>query len=227
MIKAASEAVRRIPAATMKVIAKNLRMDGFKMSPEMMGKKFTVTDVITNTFNDLPTFSVVLQNDDMTVNMSAGILKACRVMGEDTVAVKEEDQYDSNHNIFLRSKKTANKIWAGSKYLHTQHKMDTDKDWMVPKELTIEFGILREDISSPGKSVINSFLYDGFKTVVDALKRFPSWEEFKSELKKSGPDKIPGLPTKTEPEVYDYVDQKDVANMGFTLVLKDVKNEDE
>ena len=74
---------------------------------------------------------------------------------------------------------------------------------------------------------INSFLYDGFKTVVDFLGKFPSWEQFRSELKKSGPDKIPGLPVGAEPVVYDYVNQDDVANMGFTLVLKDVKTDDE
>lgn len=226
--KKASLKVRTIDPEIMKDVATFLPMDGFKLSPEIIGKDFDVIDVIEGEFQDRKTFSVVLQNDDQVINISAGLLKRARVLSTTDIDISDDKFYKNNKNIVLRSE--ADAIWSGSRYLHAQMGMKGDEDLVIPEVLHIEFAVLREDPTEVGTPALNPFLYDGYRKVVEHYQKsstFPTMEDFRSELKKTGEDRIAGLPTEATPQKFGYVKKDDVANMGFNLVFKDTLNKEE
>lgn len=221
MAKAASLKVRTIPADVMTDVSQFLPMDGLTLSPEILGVLWTVIDVIDNEFQGKKTFSVVLQNDEKVINISAGILKKARVLSSTDIAIDPEKFYKENKNILLR--RDAENIWAGSRYFHSEHGMKTDKDFEIPEQIHIEYAVLRDDPKNPGQALLNPIHLDGYRKVITNYqpKSFPTAEDFASELKKEGSERIPGLPVETEPKALSYVNKSDPQYMGFNLFFKD------
>lgn len=229
MDKAASESIRTISKEVMADVGTRLRMDGFTLDPNVMGKTFTVIDVTENEFSGRKTFSVTLKSDDLVIVVSAGILKAARILGVDSLDVKKEDFFKGNENILLRSK--ASSIWAGSRYFHAEQRIKSDEEWILPEKIHIEYAVLAENPSKPGEPSMNPLLYNGFKTVIDSYQEkgnFPTVQQFEEELKKAGADRIKGLSSDlTEPTPFDYVTEGAVSNYRYNLVFKDVSGKNE
>ena len=228
-IAPASTKLRTIPANLMKSIAERLPMDGFKLDADILGQEYTVIDVITGEFLGSPTITVVLQNDKRIINLPMSQLKRARVLA--TANIPSPKYYNKHDKVVLRS--DADSIWGGSKYFHTMPgangvSMKTEESYEIPAKLNFEYAVLREDASKPGQPALNPFLYEGFRIVVDALKpQFPSMDTFRAELKKTGTDRIAGLPAETEPKVFGYVNPEALSAFGFTLILKDTVSKSE
>ena len=222
-MKVASLKVRTIPAETMTDVGQFLPMDGLTLTSDILGKNWTVIDVIDNDFNGKKTFSVVLQNDEKVINISAGILKKARVLSKDGIKVDTNKFYKSNENILLRQ--DAENIWAGSRYFHSENGMKADAEFEIPETIHIEYAVLRDHPKKPGEALLNPIHLDGYRKVIAKYqpKSFPTAEDFVSELKKEGADRIPGLPVETEPKPLGYVDESDPQYMGYNLFFKDTK----
>lgn len=219
--KAASLKVRTISAEVMTDVATFLPNDGFKLSEGILGKDFTVVDVIDTEFAGRKSFTVVLQNEDTILNMSASLLKKARVLSTTNIKLDESKYFDKKINVVVRSK--ADELWAGSRYFHSEAKMKANDDFLLPETIRFEYAVIREDAAT-GKVAVNPFLYEGFRKVVESYRTkdsYPTMEDFKAELKKEGTDRIDGLPKSSEPTLFSYVKENDLATLGFTLILKD------
>jgi len=220
-IKSAAEKIRKISAEIMADVATFLPQDGFKLSADMLGKEYAVVDVLHSEFLGRKTFTVVLANDERTINISAGLLKRARVLGATNVVAKA---FDGHQGVVLRS--DADAIWAASKYYHsTGEGMKKDDSFTLPEKMTLEFAVLKEDATNPGKPALNPFLYKGYRKVVESYQKrdaFPTMDDFRAELQKSGADRIAGLSVETVPTPFEYVKTNDPANMGFVLIFKDI-----
>jgi len=227
-MEVASKKARTISAEVMKSIATFLPMDGFKLSSDMLDQEYTVVRVIPAEFNGKPTFTVVLQNEDRVINLSAGMLKKARVLSTETPG-KVKD-FNGHANIVLRG--DAEAIWNNSRYFHSLegNAMKKDDSFIVPERIFITHAVLREDSTKPGTGALNPFLYEGFRKVVDVYTKgdkFPTMDDFRAELKKTGVDRIDGLPVETTEKPFAYVKENDPATMGFTLIFKDTFGEKE
>jgi len=223
MAKVASEKIRTISAEIMKDVATNLPVDGFRLSPSIINKDFTVVNVLHGEYNKKPTVTLVLSNDEQTFNLSLSILKRARLMTSSKVKVNKF--FNKNENVVLRS--NADAIIAGSTYFHNESKMTSADNFTVPKTLHIEYAVIRED--REGKPAVNPFLYEGFRLVVDAAPegKFPTMDDFRAELAKTGTDRIAGLPEGKEPKLFSYVKEDDIATYGYILVMKDTLEREE
>jgi hypothetical protein len=224
-IKVADLKKRTISAEVMKDVATFLPMDSFKLSSDLLGQEFSVVDVIYNKFQGRNTFSVVLQNADRTVNISAGLLKKARVLTSSSVVA--DKFFNGNAKMVLRS--DADDLWNNSRYLHAEMGMKENDDLVLPKTICIEYAVLQEDQTKPGTPRINPIFYDGFRKAITQYQpeSFPTMDDFKGELKKTGADRIAGLPTETEPKLLSFVKANDPATMVYTLVLKDTLEKSE
>lgn len=220
-MKAASLKVRTIPSDTMTDVGQFMPMDGLTLESLILGKMWTVIDVIDNEFQGKKTFSVVLQNDEKVINVSAGILKKARILSSDSITVDSEKFYKNNDNILLRSE--AENIWNGSRYFHAEKGMKADAEFEIPEQIHIEYAVLRDDPKVAGEALINPIHLDGYRKVITKYqpKSFPTAEDFASELKKEGADRIPGLPVETTPQPLGYVKEGDPQYKVFNLIFKD------
>ena len=221
-MEVASKKSRTISAEKMNSIAVFLPMDGFKLSAEMLDQEYTVVRVIPSDFGGKPTFTAVLQNEDRVINLSVGMFKKARVLASEAAVVVKP--FNGHANIVLRS--DAEALWNNSRYFHSLegNAMQKNEAFVVPEKIFITHAIIREDPTKPGHGALNPFLYEGFRKIVDVYQKgdkFPTMEDFRAELKKTGIDRIEGLPIEVEPKPFTYVKENDPATMAFSLVFKD------
>jgi len=222
MAEIASKEKRKITAETMRDVMRFAPQDGFKLSDDLLNKKYKIIDVSETEFGDNKSFMVTLEDEDgKIVNLSAGALKKSRVLSK--ADAKGGTAFTGTQNIFMRDQ--AEEVWNGSVYFHTAGEgMKKDDEYILPKTIKLQYAVLAQDQESL-EPVPNPFLYKGYRTVVTAYQKrdeFPTIEDFKEELLKTEAEgRIAGLPVgMTTPTLQSWA-KGDVSEFRHTLILTD------
>lgn len=208
----------------MKSVMQFAPQDGFKLTDAMLNKTYTVTGVRETNFGDVKSFVCILEDEaGNIINLPASEWKRARVLGKSDV--KTLKPYGTTKNCFPRSQ--AEDVWTSSIYFHGQdNRMKADEEFVVPASIKIKYAILAET-SEGGKTIqiLQPNLYKGYRRVVadyQTREQFPTFEDFKMELKKTE-GRIPGLPEDlTEPTLNDWVVEGDVGNYRHNLIFEDI-----
>lgn len=220
-MKVASDEKRRIPKATMKDVVEYLPIDAFKLNSDILGSEYTVVDVVHSEYAGRKNFTVGLQNDDHLIYLSAGLLKRMRVLGNDAT-IKDEDFFKDNKGI--ATKVNALDVWNNSRYFHSEEEMK-EEDYVLPEKIHIEFAVIATN--QDGEPIVNPFNYKGYNAVVtdyQKRKEFPTFEQFKEELAKTGDTRIKALPTDLlEPVLNKGLSYDDPNIYRSHLIAKDIK----
>lgn len=222
MAEAASKEKRRISSETMKDVMRFAPQDGFKLSDDLLNKKYTVIDVSETEFGENKSFMVTLEDEDgKVINLSAGALKKSRILSK--ADAKGGTAFTGTENIFVRAQ--AEEVWNGSVYFHTTGEgMKSDDEYLLPKSIKLKYAVLAQD-QEDQKPVPNPFLYKGYRTVVTAYQKrdeFPTIEDFKEELLKNEAEgRISGLPAGMNTPTLQSWAKGDVSEFRHTLILTD------
>jgi hypothetical protein len=113
--------------------------------------------------------------------------------------------------------------------MHAAAGMKKDEEFVIPEELYLSAAIIAEDRETE-QPIINPFNFKDYSKVVKEYQKrdeFPTFQDFKEELAKSGENRIPGLTEgMVEPELFSYV-KEEINDYRHNLVFKDFTAEGE